>query len=61
MPEFARNLAFVIGVNNYTNGIPPLTTAVNDAKKIVDILRQKHGYNWTFAYFQSRRVIKALT
>ncbi|KAB8334950.1 caspase family protein [Scytonema tolypothrichoides VB-61278] len=44
MPEFARNMAFVIGINNYGNGIPPLHNAVNDAKKLVEILREKHGY-----------------
>ncbi|AOW99991.1 hypothetical protein BJP34_11475 [Moorena producens PAL-8-15-08-1] len=41
---FSRNLAFIIGINNYTNGISPLNTAVNDAKKLVEILRKKHGY-----------------
>ncbi|WP_051151123.1 caspase family protein [Mastigocladopsis repens] len=44
MPEFSRNLAFVIGINNYNNGIPPLHNAVNDAKKLVEILREKHDY-----------------
>ncbi|MBA3923077.1 MAG: caspase family protein, partial [Nostocaceae cyanobacterium] len=44
MADFKRNLAFVIGINNYTNGIPHLQTAVNDAKKLVEILREKHGY-----------------
>lgn len=41
---FSCNLAFIIGINNYINGISPLKTAVNDAKKLVEILRQKHGY-----------------
>ncbi|MEM7554693.1 MAG: caspase family protein [Cyanobacteria bacterium P01_A01_bin.84] len=41
---FERNFAFIIGINNYTNGISPLKTAVNDAKKLVEILREKHGY-----------------
>ena len=41
---FSRNLAFIIGINNYTNGISPLNTAVNDAKKLVEILRKKHDY-----------------
>ena len=41
---FERNLAFIIGINNYSNGISPLNTAVNDAKKLVEILRKKHGY-----------------
>lgn len=44
MPEFSRNLAFVIGINNYRNGISPLHNAVNDAKKLVEILRENHGY-----------------
>ncbi|NEO25100.1 MAG: caspase family protein, partial [Moorea sp. SIO4A5] len=41
---FSRNLAFIIGINNYTNGISALNTAVNDAKKLVEILRTKHDY-----------------
>ncbi len=41
---FSRNLAFIIGINNYINGISPLKTAVNDAKKLVETLREKHGY-----------------
>jgi WD40 repeat protein len=44
MPEFARNMAFVIGINNYQNGISPLQNAVNDAKTLIEILREKHGY-----------------
>ncbi|MDJ0772509.1 MAG: caspase family protein [Mastigocoleus sp. MO_167.B18] len=41
---FERNLAFIIGINNYQNGISPLKTAVNDAKKLVETLREKHNY-----------------
>ena len=41
---FERNLAFIIGINNYSNGISPLKTAVNDAKKLVEVLRKKHKY-----------------
>ncbi|NEO23846.1 caspase family protein [Moorena sp. SIO4A5] len=41
---FSRNLAFIIGIDNYTNGISPLNTAVNDAKQLAEILRQKHDY-----------------
>jgi hypothetical protein len=44
MSEFSRNMAFVIGINNYSNGISSLQTAVNDAKKLIEILRTKHGY-----------------
>jgi WD40 repeat protein len=42
--EFSRNVAFVIGINNYGNGISSLQNAVNDAKKLIEILRTKHGY-----------------
>ena len=41
---FYRNLAFIIGINNYTNGISSLKTAVNDAKQLVKTLREKHNY-----------------
>ena len=44
MSEFSRNLAVVIGINNYGSGISPLATAVNDAKKLQKILRLEHGY-----------------
>ncbi|MBW4671561.1 MAG: caspase family protein [Cyanomargarita calcarea GSE-NOS-MK-12-04C] len=44
MSEFSKNLAFIIGINNYTNGISPLQNAENDAKKLVELLREKHGY-----------------
>lgn len=42
--EFNRNIAVVIGIDQYTNGIPPLTTAVNDAHRLAYILEQEHGY-----------------
>ncbi len=41
---FERNLAFIIGINNYTNGISSLKTAVNDAEKLAKILSEKHNY-----------------
>ena len=49
MANFDRNLAVVIGINQYQHGISPLHTAVNDAKRLVQILRNQHGYsNWVF-------------
>ena len=46
---FSRNLAFIIGINNYKNGISSLKTAVNDAKKLVETLREKHNYQvWEY-------------
>lgn len=44
MSEFSKSMAFIIGINNYTNGISPLQNAVNDAKKLIEILREKHEY-----------------
>ncbi|QHG20510.1 caspase family protein [Nostoc sp. ATCC 53789] len=44
MYEFSRNLAFIIGINNYTNGLSSLQNATNDAKKLVEVLRKKHSY-----------------
>ncbi len=44
MSEFSNNRAVVIGINHYASGIAPLQTAVNDAKKLIEILRHKHGY-----------------
>ena len=44
MSEFSRNLAVVIGINQYESGISPLATAVNDSKKLTEILRLDHEY-----------------
>lgn len=44
MTEFVRNLAVVIGINQYQNGIQPLKTAVPDAHKLADILQTHHHY-----------------
>ena len=44
MTEFVRNLAVVIGINQYQNGIQPLNTAVQDAHKLADILQTHHHY-----------------
>ncbi len=42
--KFQRNFAFIVGIDKYYNGIRPLKTAVNDAKKLTETLRIKHGY-----------------
>lgn len=44
MPEFKRNLAVVIGINQYVNGIPELKTAVNDAQKLAQLLEENYQY-----------------
>lgn len=42
--EFANNRAYVIGVNAYSNGVPPLRTAVTDAERLGKLLADSHGY-----------------
>ena len=44
MTNFTHSLAVVIGINAYANGIPRLTTAVNDATRLAELLRDAHGY-----------------
>ena len=44
MSQFRRNLAIIIGINNYQHGIPTLRTATQDAEKIAKILQEQHGY-----------------
>lgn len=44
MSGFKRNLAVVIGVNHYSNGISPLHTATADATAIARVLQDKHEY-----------------
>jgi len=40
--QFNRNFAVIIGINDYINGIRELETAVPDAKKLAQILREQH-------------------
>ncbi len=42
--EFTQNMAVIIGINNYENGIPPLGTAQQDAEAIAEILKQDYHY-----------------
>lgn len=49
VPEYSRNIAFVIGINNYESGIFPLQNAVNDTKKLVKTLREQYGFQvWEY-------------
>ncbi|HEX7312954.1 MAG TPA: caspase family protein [Pyrinomonadaceae bacterium] len=48
MSEFNRNLAIVIGIDEYENGIPKLRTANRDAKALSRILKKRHGYDVIF-------------
>ena len=40
---FDQSHAFLIGINDYEN-VSPLSTAVNDANEIAEILREHHGF-----------------
>ncbi len=42
--KFQRNIAIVVGINNYQDGIPSLKTPVNDAQTLAKILATQHGY-----------------
>jgi hypothetical protein len=44
MPYFRRNLAFLIGVNDYRNGLPALRTPVGDSRAIADLLGTIYHY-----------------
>lgn len=41
---FRRSLAIAIGIERYSHGVPALRTAVDDAKRVADILATHHGY-----------------
>ena len=42
--EFRKNIAVLIGIDDYQHGIPRLTTAVRDAQALQDCLTDDHGY-----------------
>ena len=44
MADFTNSWAIVVGINDYAHGIPPLKTAVNDARRLAELLEQQHGY-----------------
>ncbi len=43
-PPFRRSIAAVIGIDSYAHGVPPLRTAVNDARRLGELLATHHGY-----------------
>jgi hypothetical protein len=43
--RFNNNIAVVIGIDAYANGIPALDTAVNDARRLCGILQESHGFD----------------
>ncbi len=42
--DFHRNFAVIIGINNYSNGIPELETPVADAEELAKILQENYQY-----------------
>jgi WD40 repeat protein len=44
MSAFVHSVAVIIGINQYGGGIPPLSTAVNDAQALAQLLEGKHHY-----------------
>ena len=42
--EFQTSHAFIVGINGYRHGVPALRSAENDARKLADLLSEKHGY-----------------
>ena len=47
MSNFEHSYALVIGINDYSNGISSLKTAVSDATEIARILETEHHYKVT--------------
>src|ERR671911_1175260 len=43
--QFGRSVAVVVGIDAYCAGLPRLTSAVNDARRLAEILRTHHGYD----------------
>ena len=44
---FAHSIGVVIGIDHYGNGVPELRTAANDARRLGELLRDRHGYDIT--------------
>ena len=42
---FAHSLAIVIGIDQYGNGIPQLSTPVNDSRHLAQLLYDQMGYD----------------
>ena len=42
--RFGRSLAFVVGIDAYSAGIPPLQSAVADATAVAEALRRDHSF-----------------
>jgi len=41
---FRRSLAFLVAVDRYTSGVPPLRTPIADARALAEHLQEDHGF-----------------
>jgi len=43
--RFNKNIAVLVAIDRYSNGVPELRTPVSDATALADILRGLHGFD----------------
>ena len=43
-PLVGRNIAVLVGINEYGHGVPKLRNAVSDVEAVAQLLRHSHGY-----------------
>lgn len=60
MGEFSHSLAVVIGINQYSNGISLLHTAVDDAREVARILELEHKYDKVWLLLDEQASLQAL-
>jgi WD40 repeat protein len=64
---FGRSFAVLIGIDRYINGVPELSTPVDDAESLADVLRTDHGFrtkvlaNEKATSFKLRWLLRALS
>lgn len=54
--DFDRNLAVIIGIDDYKNGISSLGTAANDARALAKLLREEHQYEQVWEFIDPTRL-----
>lgn len=48
IPDMGKYYALIIGINNYKSPLTNLTTPVNDARRVEEVLRKKYGFETIF-------------
>ena len=46
--DLCHSLSIIIGIDHYIHDIPPLRTALNNFRRLADLLAQHHGYDFLF-------------